>query len=237
MQITVLVNSYNHGKFIENAIKSILMQNFPREDYEIIVVDACSTDETVEVLEKYRDELKVVYQKDSRGLAAGCNMGIKASKGKYILRLDADDTFLQNIMLVESLFLDSNEDIDFVYPDYIINQANVTKKINLPSFNPEEIFIRGDFLGGGTMYRRVVFDKYGYYDESFKCIENYELIIRMLKKGVKGLHLSIPLYKYYIHDDSMSSNRKIMFEDGKKIEQLYDIKYQIGKYHPRNIRF
>ena len=235
MKVSVLINSYNQGEFIEEAIKSALNQNYPRDLYEIIVVDALSTDGTDSVLNEYRDELKIVHQREKRGLAIGCNLGIKASSGEYIVRLDADDLFLSNTLFIESLFLDENEDIDFVYPDYFINRANATKRIKLPSFDPEEIFTRGDFLGGGTMYRRIVFDKFGYYDEGVKSIENYELILRLLKNGAKGLHITLPLYEYRYRDDSMSSDKKLMFEEGRKLEEKYGIRYQMGRWHPRNV--
>jgi glycosyltransferase involved in cell wall biosynthesis len=237
MNISVLINSLNHGEFIEAAIKSALTQNYPRELYEIIVVDACSSDNTVAILEKYRDELKIVYQRGKRGLAIGCNMGIKASSGKYIVRLDADDVFRQNILYIESVFLDENNDIDFVYPDYFVNRDGIAKRVYLPHFDPDEIRQRGDFLGVGTMYRRRIFDVHGYYDENLKSIENYELILRLLNNDAKGLHIPLPLWEYRLRDDSMSSNKELMLSEGKKLERRYGFKYRIGKNHPRNIEF
>lgn len=235
MKISVLVTSFNYGDFIEDAIKSILGQGYPRELYEIIVVDACSTDNTADILNKYKSQLKVIYQKNTYGLATGCNIGIKASAGDYIVRLDADDVFCHEILLEESLILDKDQKIDFVYPDYYVKKNATLKRVYLPPFNHDEIFQRGDFFGGGTMYRKKLFEKYGYYDEKLKSIENYEFILRILKNGVIGQHIEKPLYIYNYHENSMSTDTKLMQDAWKLIEKKYGIKCDIGKYHPRNI--
>lgn len=235
MKISVLITSLNYGDYIEGAIKSVLAQNYPRELFEIIVIDAGSTDKTESILMKYGSSLKVIYQRDKLGLAAGCNLGIKASSGEYIIRLDADDVFCKDILFIESLFLDENPSIEFVYADYLVEKGNNVKRVLLPPFDVDEIFQRGDFLGGGTMYRKSVFTKYGYYDEDMSSIENYELIIRYLKHGVTGFHVKLPLFIYNHHESSMSTNEKITFESAKIIEDKYGIKHNIGKFHPRNV--
>lgn len=237
MKISVLINSFDYGEFIEEAIKSVLMQNYPRELYEIIVIDACSTDDTDSILNKYSSQLKVIYQREKPGLATGCNLGIRASSGQYIVRLDADDVFCQNILLIESLFLDENSSIDFVYPEYFARKNDILKRIHLPPFDVNEIHQRGDFLGGGTMYRRKLFDKYGYYDENFETIENYEFILRLLKNGATGLHIELPLFIYNFHEKSMSTDEKLMLKASKMLEMKYGIKYKVNKYHPRNVKF
>lgn len=235
MKVSVLINSLNQGQYIEKAIKSVLAQDYPRNSYEIVVVDAGSTDNTLQILKKYSPELKIVYQKGKLGLARGCNIGIRECKGEYIVRLDADDEFCQHILMVESIFLDENSEFGFVYPDYYLKKNGILKRFSVPSFDVEEICQRGDFLGGGTMYRRNIFEQYGYYDESFTTLENYELILRLIKNNVKGHHIKLPLFIYNLHEDSMGHNIAAVLEDGKKLEAKYGIKYGMGKYYPRNM--
>lgn len=235
MKVSVLINSLNQGQYIEKAIKSVLTQDYPRELYEIVVVDACSSDNTEQILKKYRPELKVIYQRGKRGLATGCNIGIRECKGEFIVRLDADDEFCQHILLVESMFLAENPELDFVYPDYYVNINSITERFSLPPFDIDEIYKRGDFLGGGTMYRKNAFDKYGYYDETIDTLENYELILRFIKNSASGYHIKMPLFIYNLHEDSMSHNIAGILEDGKKLEVKYGIKYGMGKYYPRNV--
>lgn len=237
MKISVLINSFNHGEYIEEAIKSVLTQNYARNAYEIIIVDACSTDNTNNVLKWYNSEIMVVSQTEKPGLAAGCNLGIRACSGEYVVRLDADDLFCQNILLVETLFLDENPEIDFVYPDYFSRKDGEKKRIRLPKYDSAEICKRGDFLGGGTMYRRDLFEKYGYYDESLRSIENYELVLRFIKNGATGLHIKLPLFFYNIYENSMSTDRKLLKEAVRIIEEKHGIEYSKNRYHPRNIDF
>jgi len=237
MKISIVINSFNQGEFIEKAIKSALMQSYPRKDYEIIVVDACSTDNTGKILSKYISEIKVVKQTEKLGLTVGCNLGIRSSSTEYVVRLDADDLFCQDILLVEASWLDKSPEVDFVYPDYFAKTNNIEKRIHLPDFSPNEIYERGDFLGGGTMYRRALLERHGYYDESFKTIENYELILRMVKSGAIGLHIELPLFIYNIRENSMSTDRNLLPEAVKMLEMKYGIEYRTNKYHPRNITF
>lgn len=236
MKVSVLINSLNQGQYIEKAIKSVLAQDYPKNSYELVVVDAGSSDNTPQVLEKYGSGLRLIYQRGKPGLATGCNIGIRECRGEYIVRLDADDEFCQHILLVESMYLDENSDFGFVYPDYYVKKNGVTKRFSLPDFDTGEIAQRGDFLGGGTMYRKRIFEKYGYYDESFSTIENYEFILRLIKNNVRGYHIKLPLFTYNLHEDSMGHNIATVLEDGRKLEAKYGIKYVMGKYYPRNVQ-
>ena len=237
MKISVLINSFNHGEHIKEAIRSVLTQNYARNAYEIIVVDACSTDNTDNVLKRYNSEITIIEQTERPGLAAGCNIGIQKCSGEYVVRLDADDVFCQNILLVEALFLDKNPEIDFVYPDYLARKGNIEKRIRLPKYDPEEIRERGDFLGGGTMYRRGLFEKYGYYNECMRSIENYELVLRLMGNGATGLHIELPLFIYNLYENSMSTDQKSLKEAIRIIEEKHGIEYCNNRYHPRNVDF
>ena len=235
IKISVLITSYNYGDFIEKAILSVINQNIPEKKYEIIVVDGGSTDNTEKILSKYSDKIILLEQKDRKGLAAACNIGIKAASGEYIVRLDADDEFLHELLYIESLFLNKNQSAGFVYPDYIVRKKSQDKRVCLPPFDKDEINTRGDFIGGGTMYRKELFEKYGFYNEKFRSIENYELILRFIHEGVKGIHIELPLYIYNHHGDSMSDDMGLMREAWAELKKKYNVDYSISGYHPRNI--
>ncbi len=88
--VSIIIDTYNYGHFIEEAIESVLNQNFPYKDMELIVVDDGSTDNTRVILAKYTDKIKYIY-KENGGQASAFNMGFENTSGKVIAFLDADD--------------------------------------------------------------------------------------------------------------------------------------------------
>jgi glycosyltransferase involved in cell wall biosynthesis len=91
--VTVLIDTYNYGRFIEEAIESVLTQDFPMEQAEILVVDDGSTDETAARVKKYGSRVQYLY-KPNGGQASAFNLGFKHAKGEIVAWLDADDYFL-----------------------------------------------------------------------------------------------------------------------------------------------
>src|SRR5579862_4174723 len=91
--MSVLIDSYNYGQFIEQAIESVLEQDFPTEQVEIVVVDDGSTDDTPKKVEKYQSWVRYV-RKENGGQASAFNLGFANTSGEIIALLDADDYFL-----------------------------------------------------------------------------------------------------------------------------------------------
>ena len=112
--VTVLIDTYNYGQFIEEAVESVLAQEFPREQREILVVDDGSTDDTAERLEKYGDEIRYV-RKLNGGQASAFNVGFAKARGEIIATLDADDLWLpQKLRRVCEVF-EENPEAGMVY--------------------------------------------------------------------------------------------------------------------------
>jgi glycosyltransferase involved in cell wall biosynthesis len=93
--VSVIIDTYNYGRFIEEAINSVLNQTFPVKNMEIIVVDDGSTDDTSERVKKYKDKIKYIY-KENGGQASAFNVGFENARGEYIVLLDSDDFSLPN---------------------------------------------------------------------------------------------------------------------------------------------
>lgn len=92
-RVTVLIDTYNYGRFIGEAIDSVLSQDFPMDQAEVLVVDDGSTDDTAEQVRKYGERVKYLY-KENGGQASALNLGIARARGEIICLLDADDLFL-----------------------------------------------------------------------------------------------------------------------------------------------
>jgi len=91
--VSVLIDSYNYGHYVEEAVESVLAQDFPREQFEILVVDDGSTDDTAERLEKYGNAIRYL-RKPNGGQASAFNFGFAAARGEIVALLDADDLWL-----------------------------------------------------------------------------------------------------------------------------------------------
>ena len=110
MKVTVLMPVYNTEKYVGEAVESILQQTF--SDFEFIIIDDASTDETAERVKDYRDERIVFIQNtDNIGLAASLNKGISVAQGKYIARMDGDDISLPDRLSKQVDFLDSHPEV------------------------------------------------------------------------------------------------------------------------------
>src|SRR5919108_4519507 len=106
MRVSVIITNHNYGRFLGRAIQSCQAQKLMHDDLEIIVVDDASTDNTRKVLEAYGENVRAIFHETQQGLPAAINTGIKASRGQYVIRLDADDWFDRHICFILAHFLD-----------------------------------------------------------------------------------------------------------------------------------
>ncbi len=112
--VTVLIDTYNYGQYIEEAVESVLAQEFPREQREILVVDDGSTDDTAERLKKYGDEIRYV-RKPNGGQASAFNLGFAEARGEIVATLDADDVWLPDKLRRVCQTFENNPDAGMVY--------------------------------------------------------------------------------------------------------------------------
>jgi len=102
------ITCYNYGEYLKQAVDSILAQNF--KDWELLIINDGSTDNTQDVLAKYdgHEKIKIIHQ-ENKGLNVSNNIALRVAQGNYIIRLDADDYLDKNALLVLSNVLDTNE--------------------------------------------------------------------------------------------------------------------------------
>src|SRR2546428_514370 len=113
--ISIIIPTYNSGRFVAQAVQSVLKQTY--RCYEILVVDDGSTDETKDVLSKFGNCIKYIYQ-ENRGPSAARNVGIKVARGKYVCFLDADDMWVPNKLKVQLAFIERDDGIGLVFSDH-----------------------------------------------------------------------------------------------------------------------
>lgn len=210
--ISVIIPTFNQEQFLGRCLRSILDQKIDRKDYEIIVINDGSNDKTSDILNFYKNDIKIINNPDNMGLPYSINKGIKNSIGRFIVRLDSDDYVNNNFLYILKLFLMENPEIDAVSCDYYLVD------------DKETIIARSDCIkkpiGCGIMFRIDQILELGLYDEKFLLHEDREFRIRFEKK-YKIHRIPLPLYRYRKHSKNLT-NDKI------KMEKLYN---QLKKKH------
>jgi len=210
--VSVIIGVYNKAAFLETCIESVLNQTF--QDFEVIIVDDCSTDGSGRVIEKYVDRVKAITLERNSGLpAVPRNIGLRRAEGEFIAFLDADDFWEPSKLEKQIPYftqLPSNVGLCHTYSN-LRDQAGtflgVRHKGSLPvtgdCFEP---ILRHCFISISTvMMRRQVIEDMGLFDEDpfFRGSEDYELFLRVASKYQIGL-LDEVLSSYRVVETSIS---------------------------------
>jgi len=234
--ISIIITNYNYSRYLPQCLESCLGQ-LTRYTLEVIVVDDESTDSSVELVKSYNDDRIQLLEITNSGIEVASNMGIANSRSDFIVRVDADDYLMPNYIdsLLPAMY---DKRISFAYADYrVVDEQGVTlSEVTLPDFDREEIVKRGDFLATGTICRKSVFDAMGGYDPAIRnCgLENYCLILKMLKASHAGIHIRQSLFAYRRHCKNMSIHRReAIIEYGISMFNNFGMgSYRTNTYHP-----
>ena len=208
-QTTVLIPTYNCSKYIVPAVKSVLAQKYT--DYELLILDDGSTDNTEEIVSKISDS-RIVYLKNSsnKGIVYTLNKGIDLAKGEYIARLDADDIVLGNRLQVQTDFLSKNPDYGIVGGWYQVTNENgkiidTVEGVTNCSSAQLGLLFRNQFAHS-VVTMRTDLAKQLKYDPEFQYCEDYDLWVRFAEVSkVTNLPAYYLSYRWYSEN---SCNRK-----------------------------
>ena len=176
LKISVIIPSYQHGDTIETCLLSLFNQTF--QDFEIIVVNDGSTDNTTKVLEKYKDRIKIITQKNL-GAPAARNRGFKESSGRFVIFADADIDAKPEMFakMIESL--EKNSGASYAYSSFMWGR----KKFGLREFDSEALK-KMNYITSTTLIRREYFPG---WDENLKKFQDWDLWLQMLSQGHTGV--------------------------------------------------
>lgn len=211
-KVTVLMPVYNGEKYLREAIDSILNQTFT--DFEFLIVDDGSTDNSLEIINSYQDtRINPIKNHNNQGLVYSLNRGLALAKGEYIARMDCDDISLPNRLEKQVNFLDNNLDIGIV-GSYFILMTKENKKSYIKTVPVSDLEIRykclfeSPFGHPTVIIRREILKKNSLnYDTQLNAIEDYKLWTQILDY-TKGANIEIPLVYYRLHSQSISYKYK-----------------------------
>lgn len=227
-KITVIIPTYNRKECLAEAIDSVLNQTC--RDFEVVVVDDGSTDNTREFLaEKYGEQIRYFF-KENGGCATARNFGLKVARGDYIAFLDSDDRYLLDKLEIQSGILDRHPETGFVYSDAYSFCGD--RQVRVHAVRPDRegsivypLFATTFLSNGSFLLRRRCLDAVGYYDEQLRYNEDTDFFLRI------ALHCQVrysekPTFAYRVHGGRKSSN--IL----RLLEALYYSSENFLRQHP-----
>ncbi|MCO5252640.1 MAG: glycosyltransferase family 2 protein [Candidatus Kapabacteria bacterium] len=204
VQISVLMPNYNGAEFIAEAIESVLNQTF--RDFELIIVEDASTDNSREIIDKYAaadSRIKVIQNETNQFVNISCNIGLRAAKGKYYARLDSDDISMPDRLEKQYEFMEANPDISIcgAFCKIIDRKGNVIANKSFPVDDEsikKSIWSRTPIQHSCMFARMDKMREAGFYSGKRDPSEDLELMLRTLSI-FKFANLPEYLVKYRIH--------------------------------------
>lgn len=208
--VSVIIPTYNRASLLKRAIKSVLNQKF--EDFELIIVDDASPDDTPEVVKSFEDKrIRYIRLKRNSGGPVARNTGIKKARGKFIALLDDDDEWLPHRLSVQiRKFEAAEERIGAIYGGfYYVSQENgriIGKRLPKYRGNVYPRLLRENFIGSPTLLiRKECFKKAGLFDPQLSSSQDWDMWLR-IAKHYNFDYVNEIVAKYYVHGRQISFN-------------------------------
>ncbi|OQY14044.1 MAG: hypothetical protein B6I30_01800 [Desulfobacteraceae bacterium 4572_187] len=232
-KISVVMSVYNGKKHLKEAVESVLCQSC--QDFEFIIVNDASTDKTNEILESFDDpRIKIIKNTENMGLTKSLNIGIKAAKGKYIARMDADDISLPHRFEIQVEYLERNPECAVAGSSYyqIDDKGTICSFIEVLTNDPdikEGLKTQNWFGHGSVMMKKDAFLKAGGYNEKYKFAQDYDLWLRLAAEH-RLANIKEPLYCWRVSSSNISklksseqrhcANRAISEAQKREVEKM-----------------
>ena len=203
MKFSIITPSFNQGRFIRDCIESVMAQDGVETEH--IVIDACSTDETVSIL-KSHPHLQWVSEPD-KGQTDAINKGFRKATGDWLMWLNADDYLLPGSLLKVAEFTAQHPEVDVVFGDlfYVREDRSILRDKREPRFSFNMLLLYGCFIPStSTFYRRRIVDEGYLLDASYKVCMDYEYYLRLAHAGFRFLNLPERLACFRWHDSNVS---------------------------------
>lgn len=201
--VSVVLTSYNYGRFLRRALESVREQT--EQDYELVVVDDGSTDDTPRVAQAFADEypqLPVTLVRTRNGGASRArNIGIGVARGRYVTCLDADDYFAPTALADMRAVLDGDPEVGVVRPKLrVFGDVNAVWDWTVVPYD-FDLLTRRNIAPCCAMFRREAWEQVGGYDESLGSWEDWDFWLSVCKRGYRMGEVMEPLLHHRMSQD------------------------------------
>lgn len=218
-RITIYMVSHDYGKYLQEAIESVLRQTI--DGWELICIDNGSKDNTAEVMDIYRHDPRIKIIKTRKmSLPAVANVALKKARGEYIVRIDADDVVDDNIILVLSNYLDRHPEVALVFPDYFLmdDYGQVISHERRKQIYHSNHLLDVPANGACTMIRVGVLKKLGGYREDLGAQDGFDVWSRITRE-YKCNNINLPLFYYRRHGSNLTDNQLMILSARRAIKK------------------
>lgn len=230
-KVTVYIPSKNYGRFLFDAIESVMRQTM--ENWELLLIDENSTDNTREIIQRYEGDERVrLFSTAGIGLHGVGNLALKEARGEYIIRLDGDDIFDENILLVLSNYLDIHPDIALVFPDfYLMDEFG-----DIFAHERRQKLYQANHLfdnppnGACFLARKEVLLELGGYREDLDAQDGFYIWLKLIGAH-KCDNVNLPLYYYRRHEDNLTNKSQRILAARREIKRE-SIASELDKFRP-----
>ena len=208
-KISVLMSVYNDEKRVSKSIESILNQTF--QDFEFLILDDCSTDNTYEICNYYakkNQKIKLMKNHQNLGLTKSLNLLISESNYELIARQDSDDESFKQRLEIQLKIMEKHN-LDACTTLATIDELKGTRPF-LSHLFPKKLIIKykNPFIHGSLLIKKKVLENVGMYDEKFKFAQDYKLMFDLIRLNHKLKIINQPLYKLNTKDNISTKNIK-----------------------------
>ncbi len=215
--VSVITAAYNAGRFVEETLTSIVAQTY--QDFEMIVVDDGSTDDTRERVLRFAPRVTLLSQANG-GVAAALNAGLRRARGAYVTFLDADDVWVPRRLERVMRAFEHDRGVGAVYHGYAaVDEAGAPLGgafVPPPRGDVLEPLLCGLFIGQSMItLRRACFDRAGIFDTALRTCPDWDLLLRVALSGERFCCVSEALVRYRIHGHNLTRNFARLVREGR----------------------
>lgn len=218
-RFTVYIAAHNVGRFLSEAIESVLRQTV--DDWELIIIDDNSQDNTPEVLKLYQGDPRIrILTTEGLGLPGVCNLALRQARGRYLIRLDGDDMFDENILLILGNMMDREEDLALVFPDYYLTDEHgqIFAHERREKLHDANHLLDAPPNGACTLVRRSIMEELGGYREDLGAQDGFDLWSK-IKDSHRSANVNLPLFFYRRHENNLTNKTERIMSARRAIKR------------------
>ena len=222
-RISIVTPSYNQGQFLEETILSVLKQDYPNLEY--IIIDGDSTDNSVDIIKKYKDQVTYWVSEEDRGQTHAINKGLRKSTGEILNWLNSDDLLKIGALNTIAEYFRKYPEAEFCFGDFSVidkKGREIFSRKSAPYSFHSLLYGRQLSIQPSVFFRRCILEKIGYLDETLSFCMDQEFWIRAAVEGSKFYQTKKTLAKARFHGDTKTSRlQKVLKEEHKAIVRKY----------------